>query len=56
VGLGVNQRSLRVQSHYKCSRPDLVGFVNSLPLVVIELKKHGVPVRAAFDENLTHYI
>ena len=27
----------------------------SLPLVVIELKKSGVPARAAFDENLTHY-
>lgn len=26
-----------------------------LPLVVIELKKPGVPARAAFDENLTHY-
>jgi hypothetical protein len=27
---------------YTC-RPDLVGFVNGLPLVVIELKKPGVP-------------
>src|SRR5437867_613831 len=36
-------------------RPDVVGFVNGLPLVVIELKKVGVPARAAFDENLTHY-
>ena len=39
---------------YTC-RPDLVGFVNGLPLVVIELKKVGVSSRAAFDENLTHY-
>ena len=39
---------------YTC-RPDLVGFVNGLPLVVIELKKPGVSARAAFDENLTHY-
>ena len=39
---------------YTC-RPDLVGFVNGLPLVAIELKQPGVPVRAAFDENLTHY-
>ena len=36
---------------YTC-RPDLVGFVNGLPWVVIELKKPGVPARAAFDENL----
>jgi type I restriction enzyme, R subunit len=41
-------------SLYTC-RPDLVGFVNGLPLVVIELKQPGVPARAAFDENLTHY-
>jgi len=39
---------------YTC-RPDLVGFVNGLPVVVIELKKPGVPARQAFDENLTHY-
>ncbi|MCP5248142.1 MAG: type I restriction endonuclease subunit R [Candidatus Accumulibacter sp.] len=39
---------------YTC-RPDLVGFVNGLPWVVIELKKPGVRARAAFDENLTHY-
>jgi type I restriction enzyme, R subunit len=39
---------------YTC-RPDLVGFINGLALVVIELKKPGVPSRAAFDENLTHY-
>ena len=39
---------------YTC-RPDLVGFVNGLPMVVIELKKPGVPARQAFDENLTHY-
>ncbi|MBN1243331.1 MAG: type I restriction endonuclease subunit R [Spirochaetales bacterium] len=43
-----------VGSLYTC-RPDLVGFVNGLPWVVIELKKPGVSARAAFDENLTHY-
>ena len=35
---------------YTC-RPDLVGFVNGLPLVVIELKKPGVPARAAFGRT-----
>ena len=39
---------------YTC-RPDLVGCSNGLPLVVSELKQPGVPARAAFDENLTHY-
>jgi type I restriction enzyme, R subunit len=43
-----------VGSLYTC-RPDLVGFVNGLPWVVIELKKPGVAARSAFDENLTHY-
>ncbi len=36
-------------------RPDLVGFVNGLPLVVVELKKPGVPAQQAFDDNLTCY-
>lgn len=39
---------------YTC-RPDLTGFVNGLPLLVIELKKPGVAARTAFEENLTHY-
>jgi type I restriction enzyme R subunit len=49
----VNQFSV-TGALYTC-RPDLVGFVNGLPWVVVELKKPGVPARAAFDENLTHY-
>ncbi len=39
---------------YTC-RPDLIGFVNGLPLVIIELKKPGVPAKQAFDDNLTSY-
>ena len=39
---------------YTC-RPDLIGFVNGLPLLVIEFKKPGVPARAAFEENITSY-
>ena len=39
---------------YTC-RPDLIGFVNGLPWVVIELKKPGVAARQAFDDNLTSY-
>jgi type I restriction enzyme R subunit len=41
-------------SLYTC-RPDLVGFVNGLPLVVVEFKKPGVPSRSAFEDNITHY-
>ena len=36
-------------------RPDLIGFVNGLPLILIELKKPGVNVREAFDKNLADY-
>ena len=32
-----------------------MGFVNGLPLVVIEFKQPGVSARVAFDDNLTHY-
>jgi len=39
---------------YTC-RPDLIGFVNGIPLIVIELKKPGVAARNGFDENLTSY-
>jgi type I restriction enzyme, R subunit len=33
----------------------LVGFVNGMPLVVIELKKPVVPARAAFDETWARF-
>ena len=39
---------------YTC-RPDLIGFVNGLPIVVIELKKPGVSAQQAFDDNITSY-
>lgn len=51
--LAVNQFNVKGDL-YNCW-PDLVGFVNGLPLVVIEFKKPGVAARVAFDDNLTHY-
>lgn len=36
-------------------RCDLLGFVNGLPLVFIELKKPSVPLKSAFDDNLSDY-
>ncbi|HET6444007.1 MAG TPA: type I restriction endonuclease subunit R [candidate division Zixibacteria bacterium] len=36
-------------------RPDVIGFVNGLPLLLIELKKHSKPVKDAFDGNLSDY-
>jgi type I restriction enzyme, R subunit len=51
--LAVNQLTV-TGSLYTC-RPDVVGFVNGLPWLVIEFKKPGVPARQAFDDNLTSY-
>jgi len=51
--LAVQQLSLKGPL-YTCI-PDVVLFVNGLPLVVIELKRPGVAVRQGFDENLTSY-
>jgi type I restriction enzyme R subunit len=46
---------LSVTGHLYTRRPDLVGFVNGLPVVVIEFKKPGVPAQQAFEDNLTCY-
>jgi type I restriction enzyme R subunit len=51
--LAVNQFTVKGDL-YSCI-PDLVGFVNGLPLVVFEFKKPGVSARVAFTGNLTHY-
>jgi type I restriction enzyme R subunit len=37
------------------SRTDLLGFVNGLPLVFLELKKPDVSVKHAFDDNFRSY-
>src|SRR5262249_38747304 len=36
-------------------RPDILLYVNGLPLVFIELKNSNVKLRTAFDDNLTAY-
>lgn len=37
-------------------RTDIVGFVNGVPLLFIELKKQTVDVKAAYDGNYTDYL
>lgn len=37
-------------------RPDLIIFVNGLPLVFIELKNSDIKVKNAYDKNLTDYL
>lgn len=36
-------------------RPDIVGFVNGIPLVFFELKAHHTDLRNAFEDNLSDY-
>ena len=36
-------------------RPDIVGFVNGLPLVFVELKAHHILIKSAYEKNLTDY-
>jgi type I restriction enzyme, R subunit len=36
-------------------RPDILIYINGLPLVFIELKNSNVQTRNAFDDNLTNY-
>ena len=36
-------------------RPDVVGFVNGIPLVFFELKAHHTDLRQGFDKNLCDY-
>lgn len=36
-------------------RPDVIGFVNGLPLVLMEFKKPGVHVREGYDKNICDY-
>jgi type I restriction enzyme, R subunit len=40
---------------YPPKRPDIVGFVNGIPLLFIELKKSCRDVQVAYNDNLTRY-
>lgn len=37
-------------------RPDVILYINGLPLVFIELKNSNIKLRSAFDDNLKNYI
>lgn len=45
-----------IQGHYRYRRPDVLIFVNGLPLVFIELKNSIVKVQEAYNKNLLSYI
>lgn len=51
--LAVSQLWVRGELGYR--RPDVLLYVNGLPLVFIELKNSNVKLKAAYDDNLTNY-
>jgi type I restriction enzyme R subunit len=48
-------RQLEVLGDLYNRRPDVVGFVNGVPLVFFELKAHHTDLRNAYTENLRDY-
>lgn len=44
-----------IQGHYNYRRPDILIFINGLPLVFIELKNSIVKVEEAYNKNLLNY-
>jgi len=48
-------RQLEVVGELYNRRPDIIGFVNGIPLVFFELKAHHTNLRNAYTDNLTDY-
>ncbi|WP_066377992.1 type I restriction endonuclease subunit R [Anabaena sp. CA = ATCC 33047] len=51
--LAVSQLWIKGERNYR--RPDIILYINGLPLVFIELKNSNVKLQTAFDDNLTNY-
>ncbi len=51
--LAVSQLWIKGEQKYR--RPDILLYINGIPLVFIELKNSNVKLRSAFDDNLTTY-
>ena len=49
-------RELKIHGDLYRKRTDLVGFVNGIPLLFVELKAAGVDVRDAYANNYTDYL
>ena len=48
-------RELKIHGALYRRRTDIVGFVNGIPLLFVELKKNTVDVQNAYDDNYTDY-
>lgn len=49
-------RELWVRGDFYRRRADIVGFVNGLPLLLMELKNVSKEVRAAYEQNFKDYL
>jgi len=49
-----SQMWIKGEVHWR--RPDLILFINGLPIVFIELKNSNILVKNAYDKNLTDYL
>ena len=49
-------KELKIHGDHYRRRTDIVGFVNGIPLLFVELKKQSVDVRDAYDCNYTDYL
>ncbi len=49
-----SQMWIKGESYFR--RPDLIIFINGLPIVFIELKNSNIPVKNAYDINLKNYL
>ncbi len=48
-------KELKIEGDLYRRRTDIVGFVNGIPLLFVELKKNTIDVQSAYDENYTDY-
>lgn len=49
-------KEMKIHGDLYRRRTDIVGFVNGIPLLFIELKKSTVDVRNAYEDNYTDYL
>lgn len=49
-------KELKIQGDLYHRRTDIVGFVNGIPLLFVELKKNTVDVQNAYEDNYTDYL
>lgn len=49
-------KELKIHGDLYRRRTDIVGFVNEIPLLFVELKKNTVDVQNAYDDNYTDYL